>query len=72
MVNGRLRCWKRERLPLIVTGEVSSAPGGGNPRGQDTFASGQRVREASVVNNIIWIIGAVVVVLAVLSFFGLR
>jgi hypothetical protein len=28
--------------------------------------------EAILMNNIIWIIGAIVVVLAILSFFGLR
>jgi hypothetical protein len=31
-----------------------------------------RLTEAVLMNNIIWIIGAVVVVVAILSFFGLR
>ena len=32
----------------------------------------QRATTGAAMNNIIWIIGAVVVVIAILSFFGLR
>jgi len=34
-------------------------------------ASGSRIKE-SVMNNIIWLVGAVVIVLFVLGYFGLR
>lgn len=37
-----------------------------------TFYSPQTQRKGNIMNNIVWIVGAVVIVIAVLSFFGLR
>jgi predicted nucleic acid-binding Zn ribbon protein len=36
------------------------------------LCSRQRQRVRNPMNNIIWLVGAVVIVLAILSFFGLR
>ncbi len=41
------------------------------PPGQHVWTAGQR-HGSGFMNNIVWLVGAVVIVLAILSFFGLR
>jgi hypothetical protein len=47
---------------------VSGALWNQNP----AFALSSRLKQEVDVNSIIWIVGAVVIIIAILSFFGLR
>jgi type VI protein secretion system component VasF len=47
-------------------------PGHADARRPGSHASNPRQQRTSVMNQLVWIVGAVVIILFVLSFFGLR
>ena len=68
------RAWASSRCPALrpaVPGEIFFDPAAFNP-GYASRVLVQRLQGRFGVNNIIYIVGLVVVVIAVLSFFGLR
>ena len=68
------RAWANPRCPALrpaMPGEIFFDPAAFNP-GYASSLLVQRRQRGFGVNNIIYIVGLVVVVIAVLSFFGLR
>lgn len=51
--------------------EPRSARFRGNDRQIPRFRQREDIKE-NIMNNLIWLVGAIVIVLAILSFFGLR
>jgi hypothetical protein len=59
----------------LATGALVSAEDQPAKAGRPAFSArgaGSPTDRREIMNNIIWLVGAVVIVLAILSFFGLR
>jgi len=58
--------------PPARKGIDCTKPDHADARRPDSHASTPRQQRTSVMNQLVWVVGAVVIILFVLSFFGLR